>query len=103
MRRRYEVSCIDFYLSNVKFVNLNLLLEQWQQLYVGKQMADIGNSIFDLRKRVVGLNNLHIIQPKIQRKFEVYVTYGNFKARFFRSIFGHMLYSPILNGREVKQ
>ena len=93
--------------AELEFIHFHLTVKQRLQLHVDHHLADVGHGVFLERigtsRTCTGLDHAHALNTNIQRKFKIHMLHADFHARLFRRNSRHPLYSPVLNGGQVKQ
>ena len=98
-----EVDGVDLGLLERQLVDLDSLLQQRPKTHARHHMLDVGNGVALSERRVVLLNDLHVVDTQVQGELQANMSDADLHPCLLGGIRSNLLHCPILKRREVKQ
>ena len=85
-----------------QFLDDDTLLQQRHQLYVDHQPLHVGNGVPAVA-RFPWCNHLEVVNGQVERERQVDMADADVHAGLLGSDVGHLVYCPVLDGRQIEQ
>ena len=91
-----EAVGIELRLVDGQFVDDDASVKKWPQLHVCRQVTDVGQC-------VALVDGTEIVDTQVEWPFQSYRSHGDVHARLLRYHSRHLIYCPVLDGRQIEQ